>query len=124
MRFYRKTLCRFGMVKRISQCIGAPELELTYREMIAANSSDSMAIVKVAISLDQSVGVPESAVREEYSRLKRTPLSAWLIRSLVWEHLHLFHVDYATRQRLCESVDLKFKSGLGTGANEKRLPNK
>ena len=109
----------YGFVKRIAQSMGASELSVTFQKLVQLEDCETVRLVRTAIALEYSPRTPEIETTEAYEEAKACPVSAWIVRQLVVEHITLNDVDTATKQRLCQSVDVKHAGNLGLGGHRR-----
>jgi hypothetical protein len=97
----------FGVLRRISQAVGARMLEKSY-ESVLARHEDSIAyrMVDLSIRLDHFASFPSSQVRKLWDDLKGNMYSCTLVRYLIWYRLYLFNDDYRVRQEFCAKLGI------------------
>lgn len=117
-------LCAFGMIKRLSAALGAPELTLTYRKLVRREASEAVWLTRIAIELDHNPATPEGELEKTYRKIKETRLSALVLRHLAVEHFYLFPASPRVKQRICSKLGIRYKSGLASKQKQKLLPAK
>jgi hypothetical protein len=99
-----------GIVKRIARSIGSPDLDATYKKLVESlPKEDAPKLVRASILLDHMPLTPEAVISEYYEAVKKRPLAAWVLRNLVYEHMHMYHLDVRVKQRLCQSVEIEYQ---------------
>ncbi|MCC6997747.1 MAG: metallophosphoesterase [Deltaproteobacteria bacterium] len=114
-------LCGLGIVRRIADALGAPELTAIYERLVAQEPGEAVSVVRTAILLDHNPTIPEGELVEAYLQVKKTPLAVWILRQLVVQHFHFFPIPAAVKQRICARLDINYKSGLAAASRPKLL---
>lgn len=96
----------YGFIRRISHSVGQPELAQTYRRVLDEEGSVAVALVDASIKLDHIMAFPERDILELGDRLENNPFAASLLRHLVLDHFHLFPVDTAIKQKICQKLNI------------------
>ena len=121
--FFLTETTTFGLLKRISQAVGALELVPTYGEVLRANPVNSFKLVDMSVKLD-TLKIPTKEVVSLNAELKDNLLCARLLRKLVVHHIYLFPTDYKTKQQICEALNIPIKETRGIDNafdNQKRI---
>jgi hypothetical protein len=113
-------MCSFGVIRRIAEAIGAPELTPVCEELAGREQTDAARLVLAAVRLEHSTATPEADVMKTHSAVKRNPAAAWILQQLVLQHFTLFPVDRATKQRLCAALEIKYLPRM-EGRKERKL---
>ena len=89
-----------AITKHTSDSVGLPALSHFFDTIFQSKPSTPYNILSLSIKLDHYGGFPikdlEVNLRSEHSNY----FTKTLIRHLVWLHLYLYEVDYATRQKV------------------------
>jgi hypothetical protein len=94
-------LSTYAVIRRLASALGSVELVRTYDKMLAADGSNAMLMLRVALDLEQQHIFPERTISELHKRLQKNPLPLWVLRDFVLDHFHMFPVERAVRQRAC-----------------------
>lgn len=114
-------LCVFlcvSMVKRISEAVGSDKLMPTFDELWKASQDLASDFVQAEIRLENSKSFPEKVVLELAAKVRDNSFAETTLRILVANHLLLNPVPVATRQRICDKLDIKTDKKLLAGKLE------
>jgi len=90
----------FAIIKRISQSVGLPELEETYREVLASHGGLlSVKLVDVSIKLDHCIAFPGSEIEALHLQTKGNLFGSVVLRTLVAHYFYLFKCQVQTRDK-------------------------
>jgi len=119
--FHLVYLVAFGITKRISYAIGSSELERSYERVFSRSLTSARKLVKISLSLDHTGAFPERIIEEAAAEWKKTnPFALRLLKGMVRRHFKQFHVGFATRQRVCNMLEISFKK-ISTTPSGQRL---
>lgn len=115
-------LC-MGMIKRISNAVGAEKLLPTYEDV--QNTMDNLAteFVQIGIRMDHSRSFPEKRVLDLYKRLDNNIFGQTLIRVMVANHFYMFPRSYKLRQSICQKLGIVQNPKMLPGTTEKKRRN-
>ena len=111
-------LLTFGIVRRIALAVGASDLDKVYDVLLDENPTPAVALVSAALTLDLSRQIPTDDVMRLYDELSDNPLAQSVLRGLVINFFHLMDVRFATKQKLCEKLDINYKRLPSGGARK------
>jgi predicted MPP superfamily phosphohydrolase len=112
-------LC-IGVIKRISNAVGAEKLLPTYEDVQATMSNLATEFVQVGIRMDHSYAFPEKRVLDLHRRLDNNVFGQTLLRVLVANHFYMFPRSYKLRQRICEKLGIVQTPKMLLGTSEKK----
>ncbi|MBK8039359.1 MAG: metallophosphoesterase [Verrucomicrobiaceae bacterium] len=107
--FWLLRLNVFGMIKLISQGVGAKGEESTYQRVVEKMNSPAAKLVNVSISLD-TLSIPKRSILLLRDELKNDVFNTHLLSSLVAHHFYLFDAPKSIRQELCQKLNISIKS--------------
>jgi predicted MPP superfamily phosphohydrolase len=114
--------CAYSIIKRISGAVGLQELNETYREVLEQSSDrQSFALIDCAIKLDHFREFPDSEVHELSQYFHKNYFTFRMLRQFIIDHMYLFPVDYRTRQRIGDLLNIKVSHPLLIQNPHKRL---
>jgi predicted MPP superfamily phosphohydrolase len=99
----------YSTVKRISSSVGSPSLSETYNKLINQTNTCAMQLIHGSLLLEHSSSFPESKVIGIGKNLKDNLLPLSIYKHLVVNHFQLFHVEYQSKQRVCDGVGISYK---------------
>lgn len=106
----------FGSIRSVAQAVGSQELRETYAAVLRERPVPSVKLIDVAISLDHDGRFPEGLVADLARDLKDPGVPKWILQCLMIEHFYCFPVSVKIKQRMCEALDVPFKSVQGRGS--------
>ncbi len=112
----------WGLVKRISQCIGSRHLSETYKEVADARVPTSIELMTTSIKLDHFQDFPTEEVLALHKKLKGNNFTDTILRCIVREYFHLHPSDPQTRQKVCNKLKIRHEAKAllpGTPATKK-----
>lgn len=98
----------FGILKRISSAVGHSQLGETYLDVRKAMDTNAVALIDMSVRLD-NVGVPDAQLDELTKLFKGNVFCQRLLRQLVVQHFYLFPSSEATKQRVCQLLNIPIK---------------
>ena len=98
----------FGIIKQISQAVGATDLAETYHQVLENNGTNSVALIDMSIKLDH-FSFPAREVPKVYERIKSSIFCRSLLRSLVVNHFYLFATKTSVKQAICSQLDISYQ---------------
>ncbi len=105
----------FGIIKKVSQSVGAPDLAGTYDRLQREDPVPLVLLFDTSIRLDHMSVIPVTKIEEQAESFQNNPVALSLLRHLVVQHLRLFPVEYRTAQALCARLEIPLE-------NTKALP--
>ena len=99
----------FGIIKQISQSVGAADLAETYNEVQEHNGTNAVSLIDMSIKLDHFV-FPTREVPKLYERMKDSVFCGKMLRSLVVHHFYLFPTKTNVKQAICKQLDIAYQS--------------
>jgi len=122
--FMFSEITTFGIIKRISQAVGSPKLELSYDRLIdpANNPSNAVRLLDASVRLDiAKINAKDiTSLRDE---IRDSVFADRILKHLVIHYFRLFHTDVSVRQTICEKLDIPVKyarqQALGAPENKR-----
>ncbi len=111
----------FGVIKKVSGAIGAPELQRTYDRLIEEDRCIMTELMDLSIRLEQAGSVPGNRIKELAQSWVKKPFGKSLLQLLVLSHLYMFDVDYRTKQQVCEALGVEYRPVQIRSSNPRRL---
>ena len=97
----------YGLVKHTSYAVGVPRLKMSFQKIEDdAATTFSHRMVVASAKLDFFEGFPKSDVFGLQKVISKNTFSTEILRLLVWQHLHLFHVDPGVRDEVCAKLSI------------------
>ncbi len=113
-----------AIIKHTSDSVGLPALSELFDIIFNTVSSTPYRILSLSIKLDYYRGFPikdlETNIQSEHSNY----FTKTLIQHLVWLHFYLYEVDYATRQRVGELIQIDGTQKILIKTKQKLLTTK
>lgn len=120
---YVGILHSYGMIASISTAMGSQHLTKTYDSMGDERAALPFELLKLKLALDHQRSFPADQIVKKHSELtdkSKKVVAASILRLMVWEHLHLFDVDYNDRQRVVAKLDLESSKTQALNPRERR----
>ena len=99
----------YAVVKHVSHSVGSGALTQTYKRVLEENGSAAARLIDVSIKLDHEPEFPKVDALRLGNQLKPNDFAASLLRYLVVNHFYMFHVDFPTRQSVCDQLGISYK---------------
>jgi hypothetical protein len=100
--------CTYGLIKRVSYAVGHQILEETYKAVLEAGARrTSFRMIDLSVRLDHFTTFPTNLIEEMWDNLKKNYFAGTVLRDMVASHLYLFPVDFRTRQRMGQILDIE-----------------
>jgi GTPase SAR1 family protein len=110
--FMFSEMITFNVIKRISQAVGSPHLELSYDRLVEASESPSYAVRLLDSSVRLDIKkIDVKAVVKVHKGIEDSVFADRVLKHLVIHYFRLFHTEVATRQALCEALDIPVEFG-------------
>lgn len=122
--FALSTQISFVFIKKISDSVGSSKLMDKYPKVQEELDFASVKLVNYLIKLDHSNSFPGGELGEVKDSLERHPLSYFLLRRMVVNHLHRHPIDYKDKQRVCQFLGIPMESQLRIEAERKKRTEK
>lgn len=107
VRFAQMT--SYAVVKHVSNSVGSSALVQTYKRVLEENGSDAAHLIDLSIKLDHEADFPTVDALRVGRRLKPNDFALSLMRYLVVNHFYMFHVDFPTRQSVCDNLGISYE---------------
>ena len=98
----------YAMVKRVAKSVGSRDLANTFRRLLQETKTPAFTLINSALSMDIQSDFPANYIQSIASEFENDALPLSVLRYLVVGHFHLFPVDYRTKQKICEALDIKY----------------
>jgi hypothetical protein len=110
----------FGIIKRIGNAVGSPELMLTYAKVHAAMPFLSTRLANMSIRLD-GAGFPTGELLQLAADIEGGVLAKDVLKWLVFSHVNLFPTNFRDRQRVFQAVGITYRDSIGANPHQKLL---
>lgn len=107
VRFAQTT--SYTVVKHVSNSVGSGALVQTYKTVLEENGSNAAHLIDLSIKLDQEADFPKVEALRVGRRLKPNDFALSILRYLVVNHFYMFHVDFPTRQSVCDNLGISYE---------------
>jgi len=112
MVFFMSEGLSFVVTKQIADSVGHEDLSMTFDELLERNSNLSYQYVDLIIHLYNYKGFPEEEIFRLYSKVRKNPFAAQLVRHIVWYYFYIFPVNEALLQRVCKRLGIEIQPTL------------
>lgn len=109
----------FGIIKRVSNAIGTRDLEPIFSHVLENNNTTAVQLIDLGIEIDHYKEVPTSKVYALYSKHDKKFIVQSIIQKLVLSHMHMYDLNYKTKQQLCSKLGISIKDQRRVSANSK-----
>ncbi len=117
------TQISFTFVKKISDSVGTNKLMDKYPMVQNEFDFASVRLINFLIKLDHTTGFPDREMQIIKESVEKHPMSYYLLKRIVVNHLHRHPVNFKDRQRICEFLGIPIESQLKLEADRKKLEN-
>lgn len=97
----------FGMIKKISQCVGSEYLKETLEEVSDDDVPLSISLINVSMKLDHFRQFPNDEIVHIYDVVRGNKFTSEIVQKLVVQHLYLFPLPQAIRQEVCDKIGIQ-----------------
>ncbi|MEO8849868.1 MAG: hypothetical protein ABI440_14715 [Casimicrobiaceae bacterium] len=118
------TQISFIFVKKISDSVGTNKLMEKYPKIQEELNFSSVKLINFLIKLDHASGFPDRELQTIKGEIEKHPMSYFLLRQMVLNHLQRHPVDYKDRQRICSFLGISMESQLKLEADRKKHESK
>ncbi len=114
------TQVSYIFVKKISDSIGTNRLMDKYPKVQEELDFASVKLINFLIKLDHLSGFPDRDLQLIKVYVEKHPMSYYLLKRIVVNHLHRHPVNYKDKQRICEFLGIPLESQLRLEADRKK----
>jgi len=125
MLFFLSSIISFGFIKKVSNCIGAEDLDEIYEKVYEKNHINSVDMINISITMDFGFTFPITKVNKIKEKYGHHHLVLDLLRKLAINYLYMFPVDYKEKQQICTSLDIPMETQRyidATSTHKKLIP--
>jgi hypothetical protein len=102
----------FLFIKKLSDAIGTNKLADKFQKVEEEYHFTSIQMINYQIKLDQGNGFPNRELPDLKKTLEQYPLSYYVLKQMVINHLHRNPVDFKDKQRICEFLGIPIQRQL------------
>ena len=99
----------FVIIKQVSDSVGDERLTITLNQLSQMADNISYRFIDLSIRLDYYRGFPKNEILDLYKEVYNNQFSSHVIRHLAWYHFYLYPTNYATRQSICDRLEIKLQ---------------
>jgi hypothetical protein len=103
------SLMTFGFIHRASTSVGSTHLRENLRRVVSENPTLANRMIQISYDLDLPDGLSIGDIRRLCADIEKNVFAQALLRKMALRHLHLFKVDYRSKQKLCELLEIGIK---------------
>jgi GTPase SAR1 family protein len=118
------TQISYTFVKKISDSVGTSKLMDKYPMVQSEFDFASVRLINFLIKLDHVSGFPDRDMQTLKEYVEKHPMSYFLLKRMVINHLHRHPVDFKDRQRICAFLGIPIESQLRLEADRKKHDKK
>lgn len=118
------TQISYTFVKKISDSVGTSKLMDKYPMVQNEFDFASVRLINFLIKLDHISGFPDRDMQTLKEYVEKHPMSYFLLKRMVVNHLHRHPVDFRDRQRICAFLGIPIESQLRLEADRKKHEGK
>lgn len=118
------TQISYTFVKKISDSVGTSKLMDKYPMVQNEFDFASVRLINFLIKLDHISGFPDRDMQTLKEYVEKHPMSYFLLKRMVVNHLHRHPVDFRDRQRICAFLGIPIESQLKIEADRKKHEGK
>jgi hypothetical protein len=111
----------FGLIKKVSLAVGAPDLAATFDQVVNEFRTDSVRLIHASLDLDHAGAFPVNQIKKLASDYRSKPLPLWVLKTLVVNHFYLFPVNYQTKQLVCGTLEIPYAEYQATDPERKLI---
>lgn len=114
------TQISFTFIKKISDSVGTTKLMEKYSKVQEEMDFASVKLINLLIKLDQGSGFPDRDLQTIKTYVEKHPMSYFLLKRMVVNHLHRHPVGYKDKQRICTFLGIPMESQIRLEAGRKK----
>lgn len=114
------TQISFTFIKKISDSVGTTKLMDKYVKVQEEMDFASVKLVNLLIKLDQGSGFPDRDLQTIKTYVEKHPMSYFLLKRMIVNHLHRHPVGYKDKQRICTFLGIPMESQIRLDVGRKK----
>jgi len=114
----------FTFIKKVSDSVGTNKLMDKYPKVQDELNFASVKLINFLIKLDHASGFPDRDMQTLKDEVEKHPMSYFLMKRMVVNHLHRHPVNYKDKQRICAFLGIPLESQLKIEAERKQQEKK
>jgi UDP-2,3-diacylglucosamine pyrophosphatase LpxH len=99
-------------IKKVSSSVGSDNLSETFKRILESNYSPAVELIDIAIKLDHQRSLPHLDIRRMKQNFEGNLLAYTLLRKMVLDYLYMFDVDYRTKHKICDALNISIDRQL------------
>jgi GTPase SAR1 family protein len=107
-------------IKKISDAIGTDKFADKFERIEGEFNYISVQLTNYQIKLDQGKGFPNRELPKLKKAIEQYPLSYFVLKQMVTNHLHRNPVDYKDKQRICEFLSIPIQKQIKFNSDSKK----
>lgn len=107
-------------IKKISDSLGSSKFADKFDKIEEEYDFISVQLTNYQIKLDQGKSFPNKELPKLKKAIEQYPLSYFVLKQMVTNHLHRNPVDYKDKQRICEFLGIPIQKQLKYNSNSKK----
>lgn len=111
----------YGMLKRISYCIGSEDLVPVYKEVLSKRGILAYNLIDLSLKLDNIRGFPDEEVERIKRMVEKKQFAKLVFQNLVRNHFYLFPHPLAKIESVCAKLDIPIEYAKMLNPSDKRL---
>lgn len=109
----------YVFIKKISDAVGTPNLSDKYPKIQEELNFSSVQLTNFLVKLDH-MGFPEKELKLIKDHVEKHPMSYYVLKRMVLNHMHRNLVNYKDKQRICEYLGIDMENQLRIEASRKK----
>ncbi len=97
-------------INRITGAVGTEKLSETYKSILSEDSMVSMKLIDWSIKLDYFHTIPFQDMEKFKKEISGNYFVSDLLTLAVLKRIHLFHVNYRNKQKICSLLGIKMET--------------
>jgi uncharacterized protein YutD len=107
-------------IKKISDSLGSSKFADKFDKIEEEYNYISVQLTNYQIKLDQGKSFPNKELPNLKKAIEQYPLSYFVLKQMVTNHLHRNPVDYKDKQRICEFLGIPIQKQIKYNSNSKK----
>lgn len=106
MIFHLCSIVTYGFIKKVSNSIGADNLEEVYNKIYDTYNINAVDVINTSITMDFTFNFPINKINKIKNTFGHHYLVSNLLRRMAIEYLYTFPTDYLKKNQICSSLDI------------------
>ena len=108
----------YGALRKISMAIGSREADQVYKIIEKSNPTPAIKLINQSIYMQFSKNMDIDQIKKLHEVLLKNPTCQRILKEIVIQHIYMYPVEYADKQRIAEILRIPVDTQLRIGMRE------